>query len=89
MIIGGIVLASLGSGMLMAVLPVIVSSASKDQNNGLAVGILITSGDVGCAIAPLLSYAMLGTLSLSQLYLISAGLLFAAGLVIWAWFRRK
>lgn len=82
-VLGGIGLASFGSGMLMAVLPVIVSGAGGAKS-GFSLGLLITSGDVGCAVAPLVSYAVLGVLSLSQIYLISAALLAAGGLLAWA-----
>lgn len=81
LILGGIVLASFGSGVLMALLPAIIASLTDPQNRGLSVGLLNTSGDIGCSIAPLFSYALLGRLSLNQIYLISAGL-FITGLVV-------
>jgi len=84
----GIVLASFGSGMLMAVLPVIVSTVAGKQSS-LSMGILTTSGDFGCAIAPLVSYALLNRLSLSQLYLISAVLLVTGGMLALTMARRK
>ena len=50
----------------------------------IAIGVLMTSGDFGCAIAPLIGYTLLGSISLSQQYLISAGLLITGGIVILA-----
>jgi MFS family permease len=88
MILLGIVLASIGSGMLMAVLPVIVSTVSGAQSS-LSMGILTTSGDIGCAIAPLVSYALLNSLSLSQLYLISAVLLVTGGALALTLVKRR
>lgn len=87
-IILGIILASFGSGMLMAVIPAIVSSASGKQSS-LAIGFLTTSGDVGCAVAPLMSYTLFSSLALSQLYLISAGLLVTGLLLALTMTRRK
>jgi MFS family permease len=86
-ILGGIALAALGSGMLMTVLPAIVSGIAG-QNSGFAIGALTTSGDIGCAVAPLVGYTLLGSLGLSQQYLIAAGLLAAGGLMIVLRFRR-
>jgi MFS family permease len=88
MILLGIVLASFGSGMLMAVLPVIVSTVSGTKSS-LSMGFLTTSGDFGCAIAPLVSYALLNSLSLAQLYLISAVLLVSGGALAMTIARRK
>lgn len=88
MILFGIILASFGSGMLMAVLPVIVSTISGTQSS-LSMGILTTSGDIGCAIAPLVSYALLNSLSLSQLYLISAVLLVTGGALALTLVKRR
>lgn len=70
----GVCLAAFGSGMLLAVLPAIVSDIHRQQSS-FAMGLLSTSGDLGSAIAPLAGYAMLKILSLSTLYLVSAGLL--------------
>jgi MFS family permease len=89
LILVGISLASLGSGMLMAVLPAIVSSAAGGDQGGFAIGVLMTSGDFGCAIAPLIGYTLLGSISLSQQYLISAGLLITGGIVILATIRQS
>ena len=70
----GVCLAAFGSGMLLAVLPAIVSDIHGQQGS-FAMSLLSTSGDVGSAIAPLAGYAMLKILSLSTLYLVSGSLL--------------
>ena len=80
LILGGIGLVSFGGGALMTLLPVIVKKASGDEHSGLAIGVLTTSGDIGCALAPLISYALLGVLSFEQLYLVSA-VLMASGFI--------
>lgn len=79
----GVILAALGGGMLTTVLPVIVSNSTNQAKNGFAIGILTTSGDFGCAVAPLISYALLARIGLPMQYLISAGLLVTGGIVIW------
>jgi MFS family permease len=80
----GIILSAWGGGMLSTVLPVIVSSTTSPAKSGFAIGVLTTSGDLGCALAPLASYALLGSIGLSMQYLISAGLLLSGGIIILA-----
>lgn len=73
-IVIGIALAALGSSVIMTVVPAVVSSAADRRHSGLAMGLLTNAGDLGCAIAPLISYTLLAGLPLSTLYLISGGL---------------
>ena len=79
LMVAGVALAAFGSGMVMAVLPAVVSSAAGRQGE-FAMGVLATSGDIGCAIAPLFGYLLLECVSLSALYLISGGLLVTGAL---------
>jgi len=75
----GIILAAAGSGMLLAVLPAIISQTPGSQGS-FAMGLMTTSGDIGSAMAPLIGYTMLKVISLNVLYLLSGGLL-AVGVV--------
>jgi MFS family permease len=76
----GVALAAAGSGVIMSVIPVIVSSIFGPQKKGLGMGLLNNAGDIGCAVAPLVSYALVGSVPLSTIYL-CAGVLLATGIL--------
>jgi MFS family permease len=76
----GVALAAAGSGVIMSVIPVIISSIFGSQKNGLGLGLLNNAGDIGCAVAPLVSYALVGSVPLSTIYL-CAGALLATGIL--------
>jgi MFS family permease len=75
-----VVLAAAGSGVIMSVIPVIVSSIFGPHKSGLGMGLLNNAGDIGCAVAPLVSYALVGSVPLSTIYL-CAGALLATGIL--------
>ncbi len=74
-----VALIAASGGIAATVLPAIIGDESKERNKGAAMGLLATSGDIGSAIAPLASYALLSSIPLARIYLLSA-LLLATGL---------
>ncbi|MGE5224494.1 MAG: MFS transporter [Omnitrophica WOR_2 bacterium] len=88
LILGGVILAALGSGVILTLLPAITAAAMTGERKGLAMGILINSGDIGSAIAPLAGYLFLSRLTLPVIYLASGGLL-AAGFLGAIWQAHK
>ncbi len=69
----GVALAAVSNGMIMAVLPAIATGTGNGLGKGASLGLLATSGDIGCAIAPLAVYAMVERVDLKVIYLATAG----------------
>jgi MFS family permease len=73
-----VILLAMNAGVVATIIPAIAGDAASSQK-GASLGLLTTSGDIGSSIAPLVSYALLALIPLSQVYLLSA-ILLATGL---------
>ncbi len=82
-LLGGVVLAATGSAAIVTVIPPLAREINPGQESGAFLGLLATSADLGTALAPLATYALLDRLPLETIYVLAA-LALAAGLpVIW------
>lgn len=68
----GILLAAAGSGAVITVAPPLVREINGDRDSAAVLGILMNSADLGMALAPLVTYALLSILPLEIIYLAAA-----------------
>ena len=80
-LVPAVALIAASGGIAATVLPAIIGDESRKRNTGIALGLLTTAGDIGSAIAPLATYALLAVIPLTRVYLLAAMLL-ATGLPI-------
>jgi len=77
----GVALVSLSAGALLAVLVALVGDQATGERQGVMMGALAATGDIGSATGPLLAYALAVTLELRWVYLLCAMVL-ASGLIV-------
>jgi MFS family permease len=87
LVLAAVCLAALGGGILCTLIPALVGDLTPGTRSGLAMGGLMTVGDIGSAVAPLAAYALLTVLRLEGIYLLAA-LIVATGLAL-PWVMRK
>jgi MFS family permease len=69
-----IVLNSIAAGGLQTISSTLPGDLVAPQEQGVAIGLLHTSGDFGSALGPLVAYALLPIIGLPWIYLLCAGL---------------
>ena len=77
----GILLTSVAGGGVQALATTLTGDMAGRAQQGRAIGMLHTAGDLGSALGPPVAYALLPWVGLSGVYLLCAGL-FAAGLML-------
>jgi MFS family permease len=68
----GVFLVAINGGVTFTIIPALVRDLNHNQQSGRLMGVLATSADAGMAIGPLVVYGLIGTISLSTVYLITA-----------------
>ena len=73
-LVTGIVLASIAGGGLQTISSTLPGDLIEPGQQGTAIGLIHTSGDLGSAIGPPIAYAMLPWTGLQGIYLLCGGL---------------
>ena len=81
----GLPLVAITSGSNQGLSTALVGDLSAEGRHGRQLGWLFTTGDLASAIGPLLAYALIPWLGLSQIYLLAAGLFTTMLVVAWHW----
>lgn len=71
-LLAGVALAASGSAIVITVAPPLVHEINPTQESGAFLGLLATSADLGTALAPLATYALLDRLPLDAIYGLAA-----------------
>jgi MFS family permease len=71
-LLAGVALAASGSAIVITVAPPLVREINPAQESGAFLGLLATSADLGTALAPLATYALLDRLPLDGIYGLAA-----------------
>ena len=82
LVIAGVVLASMGEGLLHPAVVVWTGDGAPPHLRGVVMGGLATAGDLGAAIGPLVAYALLETAGLRAAYGLCAALMLSALLLL-------
>ena len=82
--VAGIILAASGGAVILTVAPPLIHEINPRQDSSSILGLLANSADLGMALAPLATYALLNQLPLETIYSLSAVGLAAGVLFIWA-----
>jgi len=77
----GVVLAAAGSAAIVTIAPPLVREINPGQDNGTVLGLLANAADLGLALAPLVTYALLGSVTLEAVYAMAA-LMLLSGLPV-------
>lgn len=72
-IVFGLFMIAINSGIILTGTPAILTRMNSTKKS-ILIGWMATSVDVGLTLAPLISYLLLGTIPLQNLYLFGAGL---------------
>lgn len=67
-LLGGVTLAASGSAVIVTVAPPLVREINPRQDNGAVLGLLMNAADLGLALAPLATYALLDRVTLESVY---------------------
>lgn len=87
-ILAGVSLGAVAGGSIQALVTALTGDLVSQAQQGRAIGLLHTAGDLGSAIGPPAAYALMPWIGLRGVYLICAGL-FAAGLALVTLFRPR
>lgn len=85
-ILAGISLGAIASGGMQALATTLTGDLTSQQQQGRAVGLLHTAGDLGSAIGPPAAFALLPWVELRGIYVLCAAL-FAIQLIVVLWFQ--
>jgi MFS family permease len=83
----GALLAAVASGSIQALVPAIIGDRSAAAQQGRALSVLFTVGDLGSALGPPLALGLLPLMSVGEVYRLSAGVM-AAVLLFALWQSR-
>jgi MFS family permease len=86
-ILAGVSLGAVSSSSVQSLAIALTGDLVGQEQQGRAIGLLHTVGDVGSAAGPPVAYALLPTMGLDGVYLLCAGL-FAVGLALVLWLLR-
>jgi MFS family permease len=87
-ILAGISLGAVSSSSVQSLAIALAGDLVDREQQGRAIGLLHTVGDIGSAAGPPVAYALLPGMGLSGVYVLCAGL-FAVGLGLVWWFLRS
>ena len=90
----GTIIFAINGAVIQSVIPAILIDSQKNGRASFVLGMMATSADVGLALAPMVSYAILEDYSISTLYyggvvILAVSLFFAANASIRTTLREK
>ena len=88
-ILVGIAFSAVAAGSVQSLVTALIGDLVRRDQQGGAIGLVHTAGDIGSAAGPPIAYALLPWIGLSSVYLIGAGLFAVELALVWMEHARK